>query len=171
VVASSSVTSIARHEVGLLGEHAVASWIQTLGAQIRVIGDDLETQEQGHGDLMVLMDSHSDESATSLLEVKTRRTGSWAQWRHEIDMGQLDWLVVAAVVWCVAPDRLDAGPVRIAGWSPPDELWHRWMQEAELANGDEFRVDWLDDWPVQPLVDLIALLQRPHLGSPPTPFD
>lgn len=165
------VTSVARHEVGLLGEHAVASWIRSLGAQVRMIGDDLETQGQGHGDLTVLMYDQANESATSHVEVKTRRSGSWLLWRNEIDMGQFDRLVVSAVVWCITPDRLEAGPVKIAGWSPPDELWHRWMQEAELAQGDDFRSDWLDDWPVQPLADLIALLRQPPIAPPPTPWD
>ena len=165
------VTSAHRQEVGLLGEHAVAAWLQSLGARVRMIGDGPDDQANGHGDLLVLMDSREQQAATSLIEVKTRRSHSWAKWLHEIDMGQLDRLVVSAVVWCVTPDQVGVGPVRIAGWSPPDELWHRWMQEAELAQGDDFRTDWLDDWPVQHLDDLVTLLRQPHIEGPSTPWD
>lgn len=166
-------TSAARHEVGLLGEYAVASWIRSLGGRVRLIGDDPQTQEDGHGDLLVLMDDLPDHASPLLVEVKTRRARGWAEYRHDIDMGQLNRLAVAAVVWCVVPDRIASGPVTIVGWSTPVELWRRWTHEAELAQGDDFRVDWLEDWPTRRLDGLVALLRRgeENYTGRQTPFD
>lgn len=111
--------------VGLLGEHAVATWLATNGHPPRWIDD--PDQWGGAGgqtsyDLSFISEPGKRTHVPTTIEVKTNRYSDWFTWGRSISAKQLARTQAHTFTWCVVADDLPTTSVILMGWCPTQAI-------------------------------------------------
>lgn len=146
--------------VGLLGEHAVAAWLNGRGYPCRSI-DDAAGAEPGSieafgrdapadYDLAFLGRPGRSTKAVTTVEVKTSRYRDWLTWGRSISAAQLGRTQAHVFVWCVVADELPTTSVIVMGWCPTQALLDGAVESVE---GEPSRV--VASEPLRAMSDLV----------------
>lgn len=112
-------STLQMHDVGLLGERAVAHWLAGLGVgDVVPIADTPEGRSAGDVRIDLAHTSH----VSVHVEVKTQKHQDFVQIGRRVNAGQLERTLADVFVWCVVDNVLPSKSVQIMGWLPAADL-------------------------------------------------